>query len=710
MRANASFVVVLSACIGCGGGTPPAQNINIGSTNLALTLSVSGSGKGVLKATGLGDCRDRCTSSVARGTRFTLSATPDSGSVFAGWGQPCSGSGSCDLLVERDQEVSATFTLVTPPPPPGKRVLAVVKNGNGSVHSVPVGIECGGTCSTIFDERVSISLAPTADSGWRFVGWGGGCSGPGPCSVTLRSDTTVWATFEKVPPPPTRHRVTVTRAGAGSGRVTSNPGGIDCGSACSAQFDHGSTVSLSASADTGSTFSGWSGSCAGKDSCVVAITTDLSVTGTFAASPPTACPSSFDPMPQGPAAPPVITDPHPGDLLRPAWEIRPSAGYLLRFDGTVDPSGNLYWLESKWTGSGTTYQLASADIDGVIRFRAAGPTKGNLAGLLFVADTLVLLNLEDGGPIAEGYSAATGVLAWRRELLPLVQDWYRDASNNSHGAVFNGAVTTKGAVILSLGTGYKTESGYLSLDGASGAILWVTRTTDKDTLSMSSFPRLAADGSVFGSQTLRDNTALFRFTSQRPPERFFAGPPNEVIVLLSAPGPVLVASARSDSSFGYEHAEIRCQSDGALLAKFETDDVFFLAAAPDSAWLRQRGSGALSRYDVRTGKLEARVAASPSAPFSTSRAGILWVEQDIAYPGGSSGSRTQGPPTLRVLSSDGTEVRRRALPQEAEAYNGSHAASVGDRILLEGELLPSAGASGVIRAIDLPGWSADFKR
>ena len=43
---------------------------------------------------------------------------------------------------------------------------------------------------------------------------------------------------------PVKHAFTVTRAGAGSGAVTSNPGGIDCGATCAAQFEEGTAVVL----------------------------------------------------------------------------------------------------------------------------------------------------------------------------------------------------------------------------------------------------------------------------------------------------------------------------------------------------------------------------------------------------------------------------------------------------------------------------------
>jgi hypothetical protein len=287
--------------------------------------------------------------------------------------------------------------------------------------------------------------------------------------------------------------------------------------------------------------------------------------------------------------------------------------------------------------------------------------------------------------------------------VPLVQDWYRDAANNSHSAVLNGAVVSGGALILSLGTGYKVESGYLALDAASGSTLWVARTTEQDTLRMASSPRLSEDGTVFGSQTLGDSTEFLSFNGEHSPTIFFSGPMNQVSTVLAAPGPVLFASVSSTDPLDRVHPEVRCQKDGALIARFETT-VFFYAAGPGSAWLIDR-SGALSRYDVRTGRLTARVQASLTLPVAMSPAGILWVEQTFDFPRGTSSSREQGPPTLHVLSANGHEVRRRALPLENEAYDGVNAAFFGDRILLEGEVLPSAGANGVIRAIDLPGWS-----
>lgn len=75
----------------------------------------------------------------------------------------------------------------------------------------------------------------------------------------------------------------VTTSGNGSGTVTSNPAGISCpdGGWCSAPFELGTAVSLTAAASAGSTFTGWSGDCSGTGACDVILNTDQNVTANF---------------------------------------------------------------------------------------------------------------------------------------------------------------------------------------------------------------------------------------------------------------------------------------------------------------------------------------------------------------------------------------------------------------------------------------------
>ncbi len=86
------------------------------------------------------------------------------------------------------------------------------------------------------------------------------------------------------------HTLSVSKAGTGSGTVTSSPAGINCGTSCSAAFPTGTAVTLTATPVSGSTFSSWSGACTGTGSCVVTLDADRSVTATFTASinPPAA--------------------------------------------------------------------------------------------------------------------------------------------------------------------------------------------------------------------------------------------------------------------------------------------------------------------------------------------------------------------------------------------------------------------------------------
>jgi hypothetical protein len=178
---------------------------------------------------------------------------------------------------------SGSGSVQPPPPAVAQHFLVVSKNGSGNVRSSPAGIDCGTTCSAILAEGTRVVLTPAPDAGWRFAGWGGACTGLGGCALTLAADTKVFLTFEALPPPPPgKHNVTVTPSGAGAGRISSSPAGIDCGASCAAPFDDGIRVVLNATPAQGSTFSGWSGACAGTaTTCEVSVTSDLEIGAAF---------------------------------------------------------------------------------------------------------------------------------------------------------------------------------------------------------------------------------------------------------------------------------------------------------------------------------------------------------------------------------------------------------------------------------------------
>ena len=80
----------------------------------------------------------------------------------------------------------------------------------------------------------------------------------------------------------------MTKAGPGTGTVTSSPAGISCGGTCVATFVNGTSVSLSERPGARSRFVGWSGDCSGRSACVLSMTTNHSVKATFgrALAPP----------------------------------------------------------------------------------------------------------------------------------------------------------------------------------------------------------------------------------------------------------------------------------------------------------------------------------------------------------------------------------------------------------------------------------------
>jgi hypothetical protein len=82
------------------------------------------------------------------------------------------------------------------------------------------------------------------------------------------------------------HTLSVTKAGRGTGNVSSSPAGINCGSTCVATFTNGTTVTLAATPGQRSRFAGWSGDCAGTGACVLSMTANHAVTATFAKTAP----------------------------------------------------------------------------------------------------------------------------------------------------------------------------------------------------------------------------------------------------------------------------------------------------------------------------------------------------------------------------------------------------------------------------------------
>ncbi len=240
-----------------------------------LTVERDGSGTGAVSSGPAGiDCGSDCGESYEALTDVTLTATPGPDSVFSGWDQPgCDSVEPCVVSMDAAKTVTASFSRAY------DLTVALEGTGEGSVaSSTPDRIECGSDCEETYIEGGSETLTAEAEPGSVFSGWSGACdASSGTCAVAMDGHKWVAATFDLI-----RHVLTVEKTGDGTGRVTADPSGIDCGDDCLASYPPGAVVNLAGLADAGAVFAGWTGPCTlDGDDCIVTMGPDKTVTASF---------------------------------------------------------------------------------------------------------------------------------------------------------------------------------------------------------------------------------------------------------------------------------------------------------------------------------------------------------------------------------------------------------------------------------------------
>ena len=88
------------------------------SASYQLTLSGGGTGEGLVRSNLTGvSCTiiaDRaCSAPLNSGITVTLLATPAAGSVFAGWSGACTGTGTCEVVMNQPRSVTVIFRRVS---------------------------------------------------------------------------------------------------------------------------------------------------------------------------------------------------------------------------------------------------------------------------------------------------------------------------------------------------------------------------------------------------------------------------------------------------------------------------------------------------------------------------------------------------------------------------------------------------------------------
>lgn len=262
--AGSAFSAWGGACAGANGATCTVTitaNTTVSATfirasTFTLTTRTAGTGTGALSVSPV------ATAGVyTSGTAVTITASPSPGSTFAGWsGGGCTGTATtCTVTMSANQTVTATFNSIVT----YSLAVSYAGSGTGTVTASP--------SATSYAPGTAVTLTAAAASGSVFAGWDGACTGTAAtCTVTLSANKAVTATFNAI----NSYTLTTGTTGTGTGSITASPTGPS--------YADGTVVTLAATADAGSIFSGWSGACSGTAAtCQVTMSANKTVSGAF---------------------------------------------------------------------------------------------------------------------------------------------------------------------------------------------------------------------------------------------------------------------------------------------------------------------------------------------------------------------------------------------------------------------------------------------
>jgi len=212
-----------------------------------LTINVVGSGT-VTPASG---------STYVCGTPVTITATPGTGYSFGQFSGALTGTTNPQTLtLNTSSTVTATFVQGTP------CTLATSVTGSGSITVNPAG--------TVFSCGTSLTVTAVPAKYFSLTGFSGALTGTtNPQIFTINSNSTIGAAFAQ-----TNYPINVTIAGPGT--VTANP--VDSGNGYAA----GTSVTLTATPNSGAFFNGFSGSVTSTTSpATTTVNAAENVTATF---------------------------------------------------------------------------------------------------------------------------------------------------------------------------------------------------------------------------------------------------------------------------------------------------------------------------------------------------------------------------------------------------------------------------------------------
>jgi hypothetical protein len=197
-----------------------------------------------------------CTINYYEGAPITLNGYADEPDDF--YIDEWKGDGCTEGKVTLDGNKTCTGNFG--PRPTFNLTLQII--GEGRVERTPSErATCGDNCFSYLAGTVTLQIFLSGDSQDYLLG--DNCSNR---QMVMDSDQICTVTFTKeiITPPPdddTEYKLSVALGGTGTGSVTSEPAGIDCGIDCSENYPKDIPVTLIATPADGSQFDGWSESC-----------------------------------------------------------------------------------------------------------------------------------------------------------------------------------------------------------------------------------------------------------------------------------------------------------------------------------------------------------------------------------------------------------------------------------------------------------------
>ena len=225
----------------------------------ALEIDFDGTGTGDVECE-LQEGPEECQETYIEGTELVLIPNPDPENEFVEFSGDCS-LDECELVMNQDHEVTATFDEVVVP-----RTLGINVVGEGEVECE---LEAGPEpCDPEYESGTELTLVAVPDSGFEFDGFSSGTGSAtgctaSPCTFTITANSSVTATFS---PETIKSTLTITKVGTGTGTVKCE---INAGpeEACAASYPNGTSIKLKATADSGSEFAGFSEGTGSASSC-----------------------------------------------------------------------------------------------------------------------------------------------------------------------------------------------------------------------------------------------------------------------------------------------------------------------------------------------------------------------------------------------------------------------------------------------------------